>query len=335
MHIAVDAHNLLVDRRGISVYLRAILSRALKRGAYELTLLVRHPLPIMKKRTLAAQLGSANFKVAANVPWDADVVWHPWNGTFFAGGRRNVVTMHDVAPFAFPDPDARKRQSQQEPFLASVRSANWILTDSIFSKSEIENRLQVETARIEVIPLAADEQFSAGNPVQLPAQLRTTPYILYVGTLDAQKNVDTLVRASRSALAPRGIALVVVGDAAPDGAILLQNVGAAELRDIYRGARCLAFPSLYEGFGLPPLEAMACGTPVVTTRCASLPEVCGDAALYVDEPRDSAAWEAALTRILEEPQFREQLRTTGLARAQTFSWDETASVTLSALAGAA
>lgn len=335
MHIAVDAHNLLIDRRGISVYLRAILSRALKRDAYELTLLVRHPLPIIKKRALTAQLGSDAFKVAARVPRDADVVWHPWNGTFFFGGRRNAVTMHDVAPFAFPDSDPQKRQSQQEPFRESVGVANRILTDSAFSKNEIVSRLSVEPSRIEVIPLAPDEQFSPGEPAKIPAALVGRPYILYVGTLDAQKNVDTLARAWRTTLAPRGVQLAVVGNAAPEGAMLLRNVSSIELRDIYRAARCLAFPSLYEGFGLPPLEAMACGTPVITTRCASLPEVCGDAAFYVEDPRDPSTWDAALVRVLDDAQLRRQLRVKGLARAATFSWNQTAQETLRALIAAA
>ncbi|HEX5273866.1 MAG TPA: glycosyltransferase family 1 protein [Candidatus Rubrimentiphilum sp.] len=333
MHVAVDAHNVLTDRRGIGVYLRAVLRRMLASGECRITLLLRHPLPGLKKRALAAELGSEDFALASRVPRDAAVAWHPWNGTFFGGGRRNVVTMHDVAPFVYPAADRQKRRSQQAPFESSARTADRIIADSHFSKSGIESYLGVEPERITVVPLAADERFTPGKPEELPAPLRDRRYVLYVGTLEERKNVATLIAAWRNALAPRGIALAAVsgGDRLPDGVVALRDLAPGRFRDIYRGALCLAFPTLYEGFGLPALEAMACGTPAAVSRVASLPEVCGEAAWYVDEPQSVPAWEAALLDIASSEELRADLSRRGLEQAAKFSWDATARATLDAL----
>src|SRR5438270_7254812 len=124
MHIAVDAHNVLTDRRGIGVYVRAVLRRFYEHDALTVTSLVRHPLPILLRSALAREIDVARPRVASTVPRDADVVWHPWNGMFFDGGRKNVVTMHDVAPFAFPNADIELRQREQRPFLRSAQHAD-------------------------------------------------------------------------------------------------------------------------------------------------------------------------------------------------------------------
>jgi glycosyltransferase involved in cell wall biosynthesis len=336
VHVAVDAHNLLTDRRGIGVYLRAVLARILASGTCRVTLLVGHPLPRLQKRALARELGSAEFAVSSRIPRDAAVIWHPWNGTFFRGGRRNVVTMHDVAPFVYPAADAKKRRSQQEPFETSARAADRILTDSHFSKDGIEAYLSVEPERITVVPLAAGELFAPGKPDELPSVLRDRRYVLYVGSLEERKNVQTLIAAWRNALAAQGIALAIVSDGKlPDDVVALRDLSPERFRDVYRGALCLAYPTLYEGFGLPALEAMACGTPAVVSRIASLPEICGEAARYVDEPRSTAAWESALREIASSDVLRGELSRRGLAQAAKFSWDLTARATLAVLSDAA
>jgi glycosyltransferase involved in cell wall biosynthesis len=118
--------------------------------------------------------------------------------------------------------------------------------------------------------------------------------------------------------------------------LALGNIPDEDLRALYTGAACIAFPSLYEGFGLPILEAMACGAPVVASSASSLPEVAGDAAILLD-PYDSAAWTRIIPRLLEDSALRESLRSRGLARAREFSWEATARATLEvyrAVAGA-
>jgi len=332
MHIAVDAHNVLTDRRGIGVYVRAVLRRFYERDALTVTSLVRHPLPILVRSALEREIGAPHVRVASKIPRDADVVWHPWNGMFFEGGRKNAVTMHDVAPFAFPNPDDARRTHEQEPFLRSARIADRILTDSRFSAAEITHRLNVPPERVDVVPLAADAFFAPGNVGTLPGGLRAGGYVLYVGAIEARKNVATLAKAHRETLANRGFSLAIVSDGpAVEGAVMLRDVDTVVLRDLYRGALAVGVPSTYEGFGLPALEALSCGAPVVVSRAASLPEVCGDAAYYVDEPESVEAWKRALETIASDHALRDRLRVDGPAQAAAFSWDRTADETLRVL----
>lgn len=336
MHIAVDAHNVLTDRRGIGVYVRAVLRRLYERETLTVTSLVRHPLPILVRSAIAREIGAPNVRVASKIPRDADVVWHPWNGMFFEGGRKNVVTMHDVAPFAFPNADAARREREQQPFLRSAQRADRILTDSEFSAGEIVRRLGVPRERIDVVPLASEAFFTPGAPAALPQSLRKGNYLLYVGAIEKRKNVDTLVAAYRATLAPRGIALAIVSDGvAVDGAVMLRDVDAQTLRDLYRGAFMAAVPSTYEGFGLPALEAVACGAPVIASRAASLPEVCGAAAFYVDEPESVEAWQRGLETLAANDALRERLHVDGPRRASHFSWERTTEETLRVLEAAA
>ena len=336
MHVAVDAHNLLADHRGIGVYLRSVLRQVLAKRAYRLTLLSRRPFPALQKRALARELDSAEFAVAPRVPDDADVVWHPWNGTFFQGGRRNVVTIHDVAPFVFPASYLKLLRSEQEPFEVSARIADRIVTNSHSSKSGIVAELGVEPERITVVPLAAGEVFSPGTAENLPRALRGRRYILYVGTLEERKNPGTLIDAWREKLKAQGIALAMVStDKLPKDVIALRNLDSKHFRDVYRAALCLAYPTLYEGFGLPALEAMACGTPAVVSRVASLPEVCGTAAFYVEEPCSVAEWASALQEIAASESLRSDLSRRGLEQAAKFSWEATANQTFAVIAEAA
>ena len=335
MHVAVDAHDLLRDRRGIGVYLRAILARFVQRDDLRLTLIVRELFPGRHAAAFARALGSDRFALASRVPRAADVSWHPWNGTFARTGRRpSVATIHDVVPFAYPAPEKRVRARRQAPFLRSARATR-VITDSAFSRAEIERYLAVPAERIAVVPLAADPRFCPGDPVDLPEALRDRPYVLTVGANDARKNIATLAAAHRRVFPDGEVELACVTGDAPAGTIELRDVRFGTLRDLYRGALAFAMPSIYEGFGIPPLEAMRCGTPVIASRAASLPEVCGDAALYVNEPESVDAWARALRVLTDDGALQAALRARGTERAATFSWNATADLTFDVLREAA
>ncbi|MDQ2872073.1 MAG: glycosyltransferase family 4 protein [Candidatus Eremiobacteraeota bacterium] len=333
MHVAVDAHNLLTDRRGIGVAVRAVLGRWIAEESCELTLLVRRALPMLAKKALARELGGDRFSVASRVPARSHAVWHPWNGTFFdCGSVPSVATVHDVAPFAFPSADVRRRKSEQAPFLRTAATASRVLADSQFGRSEITRHLGIPPERIECVPLAADAHYAPGVPDALPSQLDARRYILYVGAIEPRKNVETLLRAWRAAFSSTDVALAMVSaDAVPSDVIALRGLTVPQLRDAYRAALAVAFPSTYEGFGLPALEALACGAPLAVSRAASLPEVCGDAAVYVENPLVSEQWSEALQQIAGDATLRERLRTAGPQQAGRFSWERTARETLRAL----
>ena len=335
MHVAIDAHNLLTDERGIGVYVRAVTARFLQRRDCSLTLLVRGWFPARKHARLASLLGSDDFEVAAHVPRKADVTWHPWNGVFFEGPAPNAVTMHDVAPFAFPARYPRRRAAEQEPFLRSARIGRRFAADSVFTRAQMGELLGIDPDAVAVVPLAADAAFSPGAFAAPPESLRGVPYLLYVGAVEPRKNTERLAEAWRRAFPRGGVRLAFVAPHAPDGVIALPALDRSALVDCYRGAIALAFPSLYEGFGLPALEAMACGTPVVASRRASLPEVCGEAALYIDDPEDVEEIARALRSIVEDAALRTRLREAGLRRAATFSWERTAQETFAMIRSAA
>ncbi|HWW59765.1 MAG TPA: glycosyltransferase family 1 protein, partial [Thermoanaerobaculia bacterium] len=152
-------------------------------------------------------------------------------------------------------------------------------------------------------------------------------YVLFVGTLEPRKGIDDLLAVWESLTAPRP-RLVLCGDRGwkthvPEGVEVTGFVSNERLRELYRGARAFVYPSRYEGFGIPPLEAMACGAPVIATRTGAIPDFAGDAALLVD-PGDRSALRDALVRVLRDDALRAELRARASERAKAYSWDESA-----------
>lgn len=255
-----------------------------------------------------------------------------------------VVTVHDVSPLVIPGimPSAVRRAIYRRQVARAVRVADRLVVVSRFTADEVERVFPRAAGHITPVPNAADD-FSAGEREPLAGPLATLarpPYLLSMGSTRPHKDLPTLISAFAT-LAPArpDLRLLLVGHDDPEyltahlpaetpstvreRVAFTGRVTDGQLRSLYAGAAVFAFPSLYEGFGLPPLEAMALGAPVVVANAASLPEVVGDAALLVP-PADPVALAGALERILADASLRARLVAAGHARAEQFTWATTA-----------
>lgn len=331
IHVAVDAHNLARDDRGIGRYARAVLSRAVRDAGFRWTFVLRSPFP--RRTPISRALGGAAVTVAGRVPRDADVVWFPWNGTFLRSAAPSVATVHDCAPFAYPADDARRRATEQGPFLRTAATARRILVQSRSTASEVEHWLGVDAARIVVTPLAADPVFVPGAPEALPAGVSGRRYVLCVGAHDPRKNTRTLGAAFARAFPGGDVGLVFTRRPVelPPGGIVVDASSDRALVALYRGAALVVVPSLSEGFGLTLLEALACGAPVLAARTGALPEVGADAAAWIDDPLATDVWARRMRALLDDPAERARLVAAGPPRAATFSWERCTAQTLAVL----
>lgn len=254
---------------------------------------------------------------------------------------RNAVVIHDAAALRHPEaysPGYVAYQRRMLPLLA--RRALVLITVSEFSRGELVEMLGADPDRVRVIPEGVDARFSAARPV--PALVAryglTGPYVLALGTASHRKNLDALAPAA-AALKSRGMELVVAGSERGylRGAIphpWLRRLGYVpdeDLPALYAGARALAMPSRYEGFGLPCLEAMAAGTPVVCANRGALPETVGDAGVLVD-PDDADGFADALVRVVTDAVLHDKLVRAGRSQVSRFSWADCARLTDAAIA---
>jgi glycosyltransferase involved in cell wall biosynthesis len=327
------------------------------------------------------ELGSASYSTAAQpergVRGRGRKIWWEQAGIVAATRRSNatlvhipyfsapvrqpvphIITVHDVIPLALPAyAGTVKMRAYLKLVSRTVRRAPLLLTDSEFSKQDIQRHLGIPPDRIHVTPLAAGAEF---RPAQTDAERESVasararfdlrnPFILNVGGFDLRKRLPDLVRGFATALPslPERYDLVIVGNPHTSNRALypaleplirelgieerVRLVGFVSHEDklaLYRAATLFAFVSEYEGFGLNPLEAMACGTPVVCSNRSSLPEVVADAGLSIDPEPESIA--RAITCALHDEQLLVDLSRRGLRRAAMFSWEKTAAQTLDA-----
>ncbi|MCS6910636.1 MAG: glycosyltransferase family 4 protein [Anaerolineales bacterium] len=250
---------------------------------------------------------------------------------------RTVATLHDVIPLSHPDWFPAVMRWRLRRWIASAARAQHVLASSAFTRTEIIRHLPIKAARVSVVPL--------GQRAAPPASPKHgARYFLAVGTLEPRKNLATTLRAYSRLRKhwPAAPPLKVVGGQGwggvraeallaeldlHDAVELLGHVSDEMLWRLYAGAVCLVYPSLHEGFGLPPLEAMACGCPVIAANTGSLPEVVGEAGVLVD-PLDVEAIAAAMQRLAEDANMADELRRRGRARAATFTWERCARETV-------
>lgn len=254
-----------------------------------------------------------------------------------------VLTVHDLIGILFAShfpPVARFYWSRYLPF--TLRFAARIIADSERTRADIVRLTQYPPDQIHVIPPGRDERFRPASDAEISSARAAlnlpSRYFLFVGTLEPRKGIDTLIAAYAQIAGELPHQLIIVGKpgwhwealkaqtqlVGLEARIRLLNyVEEKYLPAIYTLAEALVFPSRYEGFGLPPLEAMACGTPVIASNSSSLPEVLGEAGLLV-QPDDVAGFAAAMRRLTAEAALAAHLRERGLARAQMFTWERAA-----------
>jgi glycosyltransferase involved in cell wall biosynthesis len=358
--VAIDARKL--HDFGIGTYIRNLLRHVARMDREtEFVLLCQEP-----DLGIAAQLGpnfrtvlerSPNYSIREqlHIPWllmrERPDVFHAPHYVLPPAVRcPSVVTIHDTIHLTFPQylPNRVAFAYARGSMWAAARRSHRILTVSEASKRDILHFFDVPPEKIVVVHNAIDERFSREPRAEDVARVRERfqlqqQFVLYAGNIKPHKNLERLIEAfnglRRSGL--DDLKLLIIGDQISKYPALRRAVHRHKLHKhvrflgylpddtlaiLYRLAAVFVFPSLYEGFGLPALEAMASGTPVVTSNVSSLPEVTGDAAVLVD-PYDVGAIEAGMRRVLTDPQLAADMRRRGLLRAREFSWERSVAKT--------
>jgi glycosyltransferase involved in cell wall biosynthesis len=338
IRLGVDAWNLPGDHRGIGRYLREVLRVWWERNALEVTLIVPEWHTWTVRDRYRREVSQRKYRVVSRAGHSRarlDALWFPFNGCSWTSfSLPATATLHDASNFVVDDYAPQTRRI----FRAAERHCRALITDSRFAQGELARELQIAPERLVPIPLGV-------NPPRPPAPVSLdveslTPFVLYVGTAERRKGFDVLLAAmARVAQERPNLSLVVTtrlaGQFEPPPNVTVRELGYVDddiLAALYRRCALLAFPSRYEGFGLPMLEAMSYGAPVIASNAASLPEAAGEAAAYVPAG-DDAALAAAIARITGDESYAQELRRAGPARAAAFTWERTATRTLEIIEG--
>ncbi|MFB3776967.1 MAG: glycosyltransferase family 4 protein [Bryobacteraceae bacterium] len=342
MRVALDATPLTLATGGTARYVRELsLALALEFSADDFLLLSdqpfeppsacptnlrsgRHPRRWIEKRWWLYGVSREASRSHADV----------FHGTHFVAPwlplRPTVVTLHDLSPWL--NPAWRKDAGfvrRRAPILLGLGLATMVITPSRAVRRGVISRFGLHPDRVHAVPLAACAHFRPAPPAAPAA-----PYFLYLGTLEARKNIEMLIRAWREVRRRLPVDLLLAGRVRRDfsppaeepGLRLLGEVPDQDLPSLYTAAAAVLYPSLYEGFGLPVLEAMQCGALVFASRDPAIMEVAGDGAVLLDAG-DTSGWAAAMHAAVAHPGDFASYRHRALERAKLFSWTETARLT--------
>lgn len=318
IRVAVDVSPLVQTRAGTARYLKGLLRELGRRDDVE----VRRLSFGRADRLSTLARDAAWYPLALGRKRDADLLHCPTYRGPLRPALPLVVTVHDLAVFRHPEAFNRWTRTYSPRVVPRVlAAARRIVAVSEFTRRELVELLRVPADKIRVVPNGVDDEFTQDGPAA------EGEYVLAVGTLEPRKNLPRLVEAARRT----DMELRVVGargwgdvQVEGNGVSWLGELSDQELARQYRGALCVAYPSLYEGFGIPVLEAMACGAPVVTSRGTAMEEVADGAAVLVDAS-DPAELAAGIERAAAE---RDVLVPRGLERARAFRWDAIAAATV-------
>jgi len=354
-HVAVDLRALVPHETGIGVYTRALLLALAGRDGFRYTGLAHRP-PREAGELAAAGITTEEEAAPLGVIWqqlrlprrlgrgDFDLLWSPLITLPLRCPVPAVATVHDLTTLLLPETHRLKVKWSILPFLRpSLERAERVVTISHASARDIAFHFPQAAHKVRVVYPGIDPAFRPGTSAEIAAIRAEVDapdgYVLSVGTLEPRKNVGAVLDAWEILHGenPQVPPLVLVGGygwgsrhlvrrieaLAPLGVRALGHVGRGQLVRLFQGARVFAYPSLYEGFGLPPAEAMACGIPTVVSDASSLPEVIGTAGARVP-PGDSGALASALRGVLQEPGRAAELGGRGVEQARRFRWDRAA-----------
>jgi glycosyltransferase involved in cell wall biosynthesis len=339
MRVAIDATTLVLSSGGLARY-TAELSRSLAEHnpGDEYTLLSDHPFPMLERPPANLNRGGGPRNRCERKWW----IWgldremsrqgsELFHGTNFEvpyiPRRPSVITIHDLSPWmnaAWHHDAGRVRR--RTPLLLGLGIATMVITPTEAVRKQVMEFFGVASPRVVAVPHGASDVFR-------PAEgLAPTPYFLYAGTLEPRKNLHALVEAWRFVHGRHAVDLVLAGRRREDfaelppepGLRILGEVSDHDLPQLYSGALALVYPSCYEGFGLPVLEAMQCGACVLISRDAALREVAGEAGVCLEGRK---AWGEAMCAAVTNPAWLNEQRVKSLARAREFSWARTAQIT--------
>ena len=325
MQVTIDGRALVGNRTGIGVHTAEIARRL--DGAPLITshaeIADRSGLERCRFRVDPMALGVAWQQLVLTRIATDGVLWAPHGTLPLALRIPSVATLHDFSSLTMPLRHRLKTMLSFNLFIGrSLQMATRIAAVSRVVAEEAVRWFGVSRGRIEIVPNGVDDFFMPDGDED--------DYVLFVGTIEPRKGLDDLLAVWDSLPSPRP-RLVLCGDAGwgnvplPRDAEVTGYVDRTQLRELYRHARAFVYPSRCEGFGIPPLEAMACGAPVIATRTGAIPEYAEGAALLID-PGDRAALRDRLVRLLRDPALRRDLRGRGPERARIYTWDRSASL---------